>query len=68
VDIELKTSSEWEEECKVIVLDPDGWDRENYHFSWFEEKITKEEFERRLMFSTCRFAAFKDMKSIWKEE
>jgi len=47
-----KTSSEWIKETTIIVYDPDGWDRENYQFSWFEELITKEEFDKRLMGST----------------
>ena len=50
---ELKTSQEWlKEENGLVILDPDGWDRKNYQFSWFEEEITKEEFDRRLMQST----------------
>jgi hypothetical protein len=36
----------------VAVMDPDGWDRENWQFSWYEELITEEEFNRRLMEST----------------
>ena len=49
----LKTSQEWQEESDVIVYDPDGWDRKNYQYSWFEEKISLSEFEKRLMKSTC---------------
>ena len=34
-----KTSKEWQELYPEIkVLDPDGWDRENFKYSWFEEK------------------------------
>lgn len=36
-----------------VVLDPDGWDRKNFQFSWFEELITEEEYEQRIMSSTC---------------
>lgn len=36
----------------LIIYDPDGWDRKNYEVSWNEE-ITEEEFNRRLMLSTC---------------
>mgnify|MGYP001559222966 CR=1 FL=1 len=40
---ELKTSDDWDQEYPdITVLDPDGWDRSNYQFSWFEEKITKD--------------------------
>ena len=54
---ETKTSEEWQEiyKDKFIVYDPDGWDRVNYQFSWHEELITAEEFERRSANSTCLF-------------
>ena len=59
-----KTSNDWYKELNdylksfneknhYTVYDPDGWDRSNFQFSWFEELITKEEFMRRTMFSTC---------------
>ena len=48
----LKTSEEWAKEKKVVVLDPDGWDRMNYDYSWFEEEIDEAEFDRRVMEST----------------
>ena len=49
-----KTSLKWVEDMKnpVVILDPDGWDRKNYHYSFCVEKITKKEFERRLVYST----------------
>ena len=51
--MELKTSDEWLEIFPgVIILDPDGWDRQNYKFSFYEEKITLDEFKRRLYNST----------------
>lgn len=60
-----KTSSEWQcrhvaaaesEQSKVgVVMDPDGWDRSNLQYSWFEELITEEEFIRRRGESTCIF-------------
>jgi len=50
----LKTSAEWQEEYPdVIVMDPDGWDRRNYQFSWYEEKISLIEYNKRLLTSTC---------------
>jgi hypothetical protein len=49
---DLKTSEEWQKLCNIQVLDPDGWDRKNYQFSWFEEKITREEFQNRFYGST----------------
>ena len=52
----LKNSETWLKELypTYTVLDPDGWDRsnrENYDKSW-NEKITKDEFERRFSAST----------------
>ena len=41
----LKTSEEWSNYCPFTVLAPDGWDRKNYQYSWFEERITKMEFD-----------------------
>lgn len=50
----LKTSEEW---CKIhdgiIIFDPDGWDRSNYDYSWFEELITEKEYLNRVCRSTC---------------
>lgn len=49
-----KTSEEWQDLTDTLVVDPDGWDRKgNFHYSWYEELITKEEYERREMVSTC---------------
>ncbi|MFA5025051.1 MAG: hypothetical protein WC503_00890 [Candidatus Shapirobacteria bacterium] len=36
-------------------MDPDGWDRHNYDYSWYDEKITKDEFFGRVTSSTCIF-------------
>jgi len=36
----------------LIIYDPDGWDRNNYHYSFYEEEITKKEFNKRLFNST----------------
>jgi hypothetical protein len=51
---ELKTSAEWEKELtpNYEILDPDGWDRKNLQFSFYEEKITKNEFWKRFVVST----------------
>lgn len=49
----LKTSAEWQEKFpNPLVYDPDGWDRKNFYYSWFEERITQQEYERRVMNST----------------
>jgi len=51
-----KSSEEWHKEIcpDVVIMDPDGYDRNNFENSW-NEKITREEFERRLAMSTCSF-------------
>lgn len=35
-----------------IVMDPDGWDRNNYPYAWYVEEISHEEFMNRLRNST----------------
>ena len=47
-----KISSEWIKEYDCKIIDPDGWDRKNYEYSFNIEKITRKEFERRLVRST----------------
>jgi hypothetical protein len=56
----LKTSYEWVQELYFDIRDPDGWDRENFHYSWYEEKITKEEFFKRAMKSTVNNYSHRD--------
>jgi len=59
-----KTSKEWLEEVpkeyKLVIMDPDGWDRTNYEYSFNEELITKEEFRMRVSMSTimCNLEMF----------
>ena len=64
---EIKTSDEWEksnlpEMDGTIVLDPDGWDRTNFNFSYYEELITKDEYLLRVGGSTCEWNRDKDYK------
>ena len=51
----LKTSAEWlKSDCpEITILDPDGWDRKNYEYSFNIEKVDFEEFQQRLVESTC---------------
>lgn len=49
-----KTSAEWIKEVGYEILDPDGWNRTNFDYSFNKEKITMEEFQKRLSFSTVR--------------
>jgi len=48
---EKKTPSEWEVIRKIRVLDPDGWDRQNFAESW-STPITEYDFWRRAAEST----------------
>lgn len=51
--MEKKTSAEWQLQYpETKVLDPDGWDRNNFIHSWFREEIDYEEYTRRLRLST----------------
>ena len=66
------TSEEWNNRlCKKlgvrhIIMDPDGWDRRNYQYSFYEEPITKTEFNHRLMQSTI-MGLSQDYSKIIKE-
>lgn len=56
---ENKTSKEWYDlNPKPTIIDPDGWDRSNYRYSFYEELITKIEFDKRRMCSTCMFIKY----------
>jgi hypothetical protein len=56
-NMEKMTSDKWYAEIypnqEVKILDSDGWDRSNYQHSYYEEEITRNEFEMRVMKSTC---------------
>jgi len=40
----LNTSEEWSQiHNSIEILDPDGWDRKNFGYSWHTEKITEAE-------------------------
>lgn len=51
-----RTSEEWAklvpEKFNLKIMDPDGWDRPNFHYSYHSELITKEEFLNRVSGST----------------
>ena len=55
--MKLHSSEDWskivEREEGIIILDADGWDRNNFDSSW-NEPITKKTFDRRLAQSTIR--------------
>lgn len=51
-----KSSQQWQSLYPYPkVLDPDGWDRKNYDYSWNEELITLEEYKNRCNRSTCLY-------------
>jgi hypothetical protein len=61
---EVKTSQDWQTLYPdPLVLDPDGWDRKNFQFSWYEEKITHKEYIVRLIGSTCAHG-FKPLQMV----
>lgn len=52
-----KTSQQWYEiarksDSEFVIMDPDGWDRTNYQYSFHEELITSVEFWNRVFRST----------------
>jgi len=51
------TSDQWCKRHNIVlgleILDPDGWNRKDFEFSFYKEKITEKEFSRRLACSTC---------------
>lgn len=49
---DLRTSEEWSKGTRFLIIDPDGWDRSNWDYSWRQEKITNDEFNSRLSRST----------------
>lgn len=49
---------------ELVILDPDGWDRENFTRSWYHEKITLDEFEDRVIQSTLEFSTVDLMKFL----
>ena len=64
-DLVRKSSKEWYEiaqkaDPQFVIYDPDGWDRQNYDYSFNQEKISNTEFWSRVMASTC-------MRSIPKQ-
>lgn len=59
-----KTSAEWFKWCNVEIIDPDGWDRKNFDYSWNKEKITKEEFMQRTNSSSTIRST---QKRFWKD-
>lgn len=52
----LKTSAEWYKLYpNPVILDPDGWDREDFQHSFHERLITLMEFNLRRAMSTVEW-------------
>ena len=52
-----RTSDEWQKlQSDTVVLDPDGWDRQNFDYSWHKELITLSEYNKRVNSSTIKFS------------
>ena len=51
---ETKTSADWLTSMKpgLRILDPDGWDRTNFHWSFNVEEVTLDEFLARVKLSS----------------
>jgi hypothetical protein len=43
-----KTSVQWLSESNYEIIEANGWDKEHYDYSFYFDKISKEEFERRI--------------------
>lgn len=56
----LMTSADWKESLcpELVILDPDGWDRSNYEYSFNEELISEKEFIGRLQKSSVLLGGF----------
>jgi len=54
---QVRTSDDWLKLLypTTLILDPDGWDRSDYQYSFYQEKISRQEFENRLNVSTIQF-------------
>lgn len=53
---QVRTSAEWQKlVCpKTVIMDPDGWDRSDFEYSFYQEKISYQEFQNRLCSSTIQ--------------
>jgi hypothetical protein len=63
-----RTSEEWQKLFpETIVHDPDGWDRKNFQYSWYEELITFREYNRRLLQSTLMYKEGSELDRAFDE-
>jgi len=67
------TSQEWFEkipkEYNVLLWSSEGWNKDNFNYNFYEEKIDKNEFIERLINSTVKCdSSFIDYVKKWKKE
>jgi hypothetical protein len=53
---QVRTSDEWKKLLypNTQIIDPDGWDRSDFSYSFYQERISIQEFNKRLMSSTVQ--------------
>lgn len=66
---QLLTSDQWHNYLNgqnkyhvVIIEHAGGWNAHNFHYEWYKEKITREEFDKRLHGSVRRTERKADLK------
>ena len=64
---EKRTSEDWQKLFpKVLVMDPDGWHRdERYQYEWYEELISIEEYIDKVSHSTCMWSIGSDFETYF---
>ena len=59
----FKTSEEWFMEIypdnEVEITEPKGWDKDNFKESYYEERISKSEFNMRILLSEVNYESTK---------
>ena len=56
-----RTSIEWCDYFEINskdILDPDGWNRTNFHYDFFQKEITYSQFDDKVGSSTCQRTAW----------
>lgn len=71
VTMNKKTSKQWCDQIGIIperdILDPDGWDRSStakFKKSFYDDKITLNEFTKKLEISTLNFQDCQFLKNL----
>ena len=55
----LRTSEEWYDEMygdgEIEILDALGWDKRDFSYSWYHERISEQEFNMRILLSEINY-------------